>query len=127
MESRLFLDTHCIIWLAEGKSEMFSPLGVDLLNKHLLCISPIVRLELHFLYDKNRFFEQPDITINSLAEKINLKVDQLGFSQVIGEASQIKWTRDVFDLFITAQSQFHNSPLLTKDRNIRANYQKAIW
>lgn len=127
MRNKLFLDTHSIIWLAEGKPEMFTANGIKLLNEFDLYISPMVRLELHFLYDRNRFFEQPEKTLSVLAEKINLRIDSLDFSKVIGQATQIKWTRDVFDLFIAAQCQFHNATLLTKNRIILANFSSACW
>ncbi len=127
MTDRIFLDTHAVIWLAEGKSEKFSLKSHDLLSKNKLLISPMVRLELFYLQQKLRFNEAPDVTLAMLGERINLQVDELPFNSLIGSSLQIGWTRDVFDLLITAQAKFYNCPLLTKDRIITANYSQAVW
>lgn len=127
MTDRLFLDTHAVIWLAEGQSNKFSHKGHDLLSKRRLLISPMVRLELNYLKQKLRFNEEPDVTLAMLRDQINLQVDELPLNTIIGTSLNMNWTRDVFDLLITAQAKYYNCPLLTKDRKITAYYQKAKW
>lgn len=127
MTDRIFLDTHAVIWLAEGKSEKFSLKGNDLLSKKKLLISPIVRLELNYLRQKLRFMEEPDVTLAMLRDQVNLQVDELPFNTIVGTAMKMSWTRDVFDLLITAQAKYYDCLLLTKDGKITKNYEKAIW
>ncbi len=51
-----------------------------------------------------------------------MKVEQL-FDQAI----DYQWTRDVFDRLITAEAEAMGFALVTKDKNILANYKQAIW
>ena len=39
----------------------------------------------------------------------------------------ITWTRDPFDRIIVAQAKIRNSALVTRDREIRLHYSKAVW
>lgn len=47
--------------------------------------------------------------------------------QVFDQAIENVWTRDVFDRLITAEAEASGFVLITKDKNIRANYEKAFW
>jgi len=40
---------------------------------------------------------------------------------------RITWTRDPFDRIITATAAMHNAMLLTKDEQIRQEYDRALW
>ena len=127
MIRKLFLDTHAVIWLAEGRIEKFTDNGIKELSRSSLLISPMVRLELQFLHQKLKFLEAPDVTIALLNDKLNLQVDDLNFNSIVGVSMQAGWTRDVFDLLITAHAAYYDYPLLTKDRIISAHYKKAMW
>ena len=58
----IYLDTHVVVWLYAGLTEKFSDPTRELINSHEITISPIVRLELQYLYEKS----QP--LYNSLAQ-----------------------------------------------------------
>lgn len=47
--------------------------------------------------------------------------------QVFDLAVECIWTRDVFDRLITAEAETSGFVPITKDKNIRANYEKAVW
>lgn len=47
----IYLDTHVVVWLYAGLTAKLSDLAKLLINKHELYISPIVRLELQYLYE----------------------------------------------------------------------------
>lgn len=87
----------------------------------------MVRLELNFLKQKLRFVEEPDVTLAMLRDQVGLQIDDLSFNAIIGTSMKLNWTRDVFDLLITAQAKYYDCPLLTKDRMITAHYDKAVW
>ncbi|MDC7234870.1 MAG: hypothetical protein PQJ58_16670 [Spirochaetales bacterium] len=42
-------------------------------------------------------------------------------------SKEMKWTRDPFDRIITAQADFHESSLLTRDTIITENYSRSCW
>ena len=50
----IYLDTHVVVWLDAGLSEKFSERARKLVNQDDLFISPVVRLELQYLYEIGR-------------------------------------------------------------------------
>ena len=58
---------------------------------------------------------------------MNIKVNDVDIEIEKKEAENKKWTREKFDRLIVATSQATGIPLLTKDRNILANFKLAIW
>jgi PIN domain nuclease of toxin-antitoxin system len=54
MAAMIHLDTHAVVWLAAGELERFAS-SVRLLLEHAECaVSPMVRLELDYLYEIGR-------------------------------------------------------------------------
>ena len=127
MENIIFIDTHVVVWLYSGKTELFSETALDELKKNDLYISPIVRLELRYLYEIGRINEIPKKIINTLNEEIGLKESDDSFVEIIDEAIKLNWTRDPFDRIIVAQAKIRGLPLLTKDQTILSNCELAFW
>ncbi|MBL0378055.1 MAG: hypothetical protein JKP90_00020 [Desulfofustis sp. PB-SRB1] len=50
----IYIDTHIAVWLCAGVVGKLSDKAKDLLNGHEIRISPIVRLELQYLYEIKR-------------------------------------------------------------------------
>ena len=123
----MFLDTHIVAWLYSGDLNLLSKVAVEEIRNCELLISPIVKLELSYLYEIRRIDDPSDKIINDLGKEINLKVAEDGFLNIVDIASRYNWTRDPFDRIITAHSEMRNLRLLTKDRKILANYEKAFW
>ena len=123
----IYLDTHIVVWLYAGLTGMFSQEIRELINRSAIHISPIVRLELQYLYETNRVADKPDIIITDLANRIGIRVDDKPFNIVINAAMAFTWTRDPFDRIIVANAGINNHILVTKDRTIRANYHFAMW
>ena len=123
----IYLDTHVIIWLFSGDIEKISQKAVELIEENELLVSPMVVLELEFLYEIKRLKYTSIEIISYLSESIDLRVCNLPFNIVISESIKQKWTRDPFDRIIVANAICNNSILLTKDIKIRKNYKKAIW
>lgn len=123
----VFLDTHAVVWLYNKDLDRFGSDSLDLLERENLYISPAVLLELEYLYEIGRIKENGRKITNYLKERIGLETDPLSFLPVSERACAMKWTRDPFDRLITAQADFHNSVLLTKDRTITENYPRALW
>ncbi|MBP0016923.1 MAG: PIN domain-containing protein [Cyanobacteria bacterium SBLK] len=123
----IYLDTHVVMWLYGGLMDRLSDLAKSLIHKHELLISPMVRLELQYLYEIGRISEKPDVIISDLSDRINLKICEKDFNSIVDRALEISWTRDPFDRLIVANAWVDNNILLTRDTNILANYIHAKW
>ena len=123
----IFLDTHAVVWLYQKQLEKFTPEGLERLEKDVLYISPMVGLELEYLYEIERLTIGSEIILSYLQDTIGLETDVVSFLPVAERALKMKWTRDPFDRIISAQADFHSADLLTKDAIILEHYGAAIW
>lgn len=122
-----YLDTHVAAWLYAGLLDRFPPPVRQVLEEGELLVSPIVGLELQYLYEIQRTTEPAATVIEALGRALGLRVCELPFAQVAAEALRQSWTRDPFDRLIAAQAAVRQAPLVTKDETIRAHYPKATW
>lgn len=127
MERLIYLDTHVIIWLYSARLELFSQAGLKAMRVNDLLISPVVELEIQYLFETNRISMQPQEIINELSESIGLRKCRNAFDQIISRSLKMTWTRDPFDRIITAQASLRDSKLLSKDKHILENYKHAFW
>ena len=127
MAAMIYLDTHVVAWLYNGSVELLSPLARQLIEAEELLISPMVSLELQYLYEVGKTAMQAEPVLESLRRDIALEVCDLPFAGVVQAALSQAWTRDPFDRLITATAMCRGAPLLTKDTVIRANYSRALW
>lgn len=123
----LFLDTQIVVWLAEARLERLSPQATAAIEDPELLISPMVLLELEYLYEIKRILLQPLAILNQLQIQIGLQVKDDSFSAVLHTAVFETWTRDPFDRVIVAHARTANAPLLTSDVRIQENYSRAVW
>lgn len=128
MEAVIYLDTHVVVWLyAEGAAAL-PEMAVQMLEEASeIRISPMVRLELQYLYEIGRVNQPALIVLDALESSLGLSVCHSPFSAIVREAEAHSWTRDPFDRIIVAHAALHDAQLLTKDETIRANYAKAVW
>lgn len=124
----IYLDTHVVLWLYALRGEGLSMRACQLIEESVtVLISPMVLLELVYLYEIDRLKVESDQIYRYLQQKIRLKVCTKPFFDVIQLASKQSWTRDPFDRIITAQAAIDHKTLVTKDITIRQHYSKAIW
>ncbi len=123
----IYLDTHVVAWLYSGETDLFSSTACQLIEDNELLISPMVLLELQYLREIKRIIVEPTVIFDNLAETVGLQKCQSSFGLVIAESMRITWTRDPFDRIITATAAMHNAMLLTKDEQIRQEYDRAFW
>lgn len=123
----IYLDTHVVVWLYSGVTENLSEVAQSLINDHQLYVSPLVRLELQYLYEIGRITVSSDEIIQDLSNRIDLKICSKDFNLIIEQALDINWTRDPFDRLIVSHAQINENILLTKDNQILSNYQHAVW
>ena len=123
----IYLDTHVVVWLYAGKTELLSKTAVEYIEHNDLYISPIVYLELKFLYEISRIKVAPAEILENLSASIGLSVCDKKFFQVINESISLNWTRDPFDRIIVANAIANDAVLITKDTRILENYLNARW
>jgi len=124
----IYLDTHVVLWLYALRGGVLSRRARQLIEESVsVLISPMVLLEMVYLYEIDRLKVESDQIYRYLKQKIHLEVCKKPFFDVIQLASKQNWTRDPFDRIITAQAAIDHKPLVTKDITIRQHYAKAIW
>ena len=126
-ESVVFLDTHIAIWLYAGLSGKLSKIAKQAIDTHEVVISPMVKLEIQYLYEIGRITVKPDTIIRSLSRSIGLKVSETPLDQIIEEALKINWTRDVFDRLLSAEANLVGAGFITADDTIKTNFKKVVW
>ena len=127
MASVIYLDTHVVTWLYAGRKDLLPARVRQAIQECDIFISPIVRLELQYLYEIGRTKTSAAKVIQGLAGTVGLKLCGHPFAKIIEHAERQSWTRDPFDRIIVAQASLEKSPLATKDRTIHAHYGMAIW
>ncbi len=123
----VYLDTHVVVWLFSGEINKLSDTAREIIEESELLVSPMVVLELEFLYEIGRLNYKHDAILASLSQTIDLKVCNLSFATVARESTRHTWTRDPFDRLIVANAVCNDSVLLSRDRKIRDNYPGAVW
>ena len=123
----IYLDTHVVVWLYAGNVENLSEQAKKLINDHEILISQVVRLELQYLFEIHRVTDQANEIVFDLSDRIGLKMCDKSFNTIVSSALNYSWTRDPFDRIIVANAAVNRNILVTKDRNILENYEKAMW
>jgi PIN domain nuclease of toxin-antitoxin system len=122
-----FLDTQVVVWLAERPLGKLSAAATTAIEESDVAISPMVLLELEYLYEIKRIVTQPLALVNQLEIQIGLAVSDGSLAAVMRTALFETWTHDPFDRVIVAHARTANLPLVTSDTKIRENYTRAVW
>jgi len=125
--SVVFLDTHITVWLYAGLIEKISQTATQSIEANDLLISPMVKLELQYLFEIGRITVKPDTIVKNLFADIGLKISETPLQQIIEKALNISWTRDVFDRLLSAEAMVVGGEFITADENIISNLKLAIW
>lgn len=124
-ENMIFLDTHIVVWLYAGHIKKLTPKARTLINTHEISISPIVKLELQYLYEIGKITETPEVILSTLEADIGLQIIKSDMGTLMNVAVQINWTRDPFDRIIVAEAKLKNAYLITADKIIHKKYPKS--
>ena len=123
----LFLDTQCVVWLYARRLDQFSARACASLEVESLYYSPMVLVELDYLFEIGRITEHSETTLAYLSDRIGLQPDPASFLPIAERAAGFTWTRDPFDRIIVAQADLRNADLLTRDRSILDHFPRAVW
>ncbi len=123
-----YLDTNAVVWLTQKKLRGLGKESLRLLKRADLLVSPMVLLELEYLYDLRRtLFRSRDLQ-RKLQQELGVAICRLPFNDIVETALDESWTTDPFDRIIVAQAKTNGfAPLITADTHIAANYPKAVW
>jgi PIN domain nuclease of toxin-antitoxin system len=122
-----FLDTHIVVWLYQMSLELLSREAKKAIEENDIFVSPIVILELQYLFEIGRTRDNSQTIIEYLQSKIELKIDNANFVEIINAAINETWTRDPFDRIIVAHATYRDAYLVTKDEKISDHYLKVIF
>ncbi len=123
----MHLDTHVAIWLYIDRRDAIPTAVRRLIDTEPLAVSPMVALELDLLYEIGRTEGPAEVVLAGLGRSVGLTTSPTPFTDVVGAATDLTWTRDPFDRLICAQAVAENEILLTKDRKIRTHLALARW
>lgn len=121
------LDTHAVIWLYEGAVERLSTAARQAIEAGRCAISPMVRLELQFMFEIGRTEADARTVLDIMRAQFGLDESRTDFSMVALAALPLTWTRDPFDRLIVGQAICDDAILITKDRTIRQHCPNALW
>lgn len=121
------LDTHILVWIYTGQSSRIPHKICKKMEISDLYISPLVELELQYLYEIGRLRVSPENLLQELNDFFDIEVLDTSFSEIIEAAKKVSWTRDAFDRIIVASSIAEDMPLITADRKILANFSESVW
>jgi PIN domain nuclease of toxin-antitoxin system len=114
-------------WLYEGADRRIPVAARSLIDSEQPCVSPIVELELSYLYEVGRVTEPARAPLGALEKTIGLQVSDISTAALVQAATGLSWTRDPFDRMIAAQAIVADAQLVTADRTILANLPLATW
>lgn len=117
------------MWLAHGDLGSLSPAAIEAISKTNLLLSPMVLLELEYLFEvKSKIRLPADDIQRKLEFELGVRVCDFSFASIASIATKEKWTRDPFDRLIVAHAKANGlSELISSDRLIRRNYPRAVW
>ena len=123
-----YLDTNVVIWLSQSKPRRVGKEVTRLLRGAELLISPMVVLELEYLYDLRRtLFRSRDLQ-HKLEQELSVHVCEFPFNRIVETALDEGWTTDPFDRLIVAHAKANGlAPLITADTNIAEHYPRTVW
>jgi len=122
------LDTFVAVCLAAGKTGQISAKAQALIESADLLLSPMVLMELEYLYELKRIRLRSRDLFQKVAHETGLQLCDLSFPAIADAALDEKWSRDPFDRLIVAQAKANCfAPLLSADEEIRRLYPRTVW
>lgn len=128
MARLIYLDTHVVAWLyGLGPASLSEPARELIEEAEELRCSPMVRLELEYLFEVGRTTARAVEVLDALNAATGLTLCDAPFAAVARAAEGYSWTRDPFDRLIAAQASLFDAPLVTKDEPLHRHYARAVW
>lgn len=123
----IHLDTHVLVWLFGGQRKRIPDRAQQRLEDERLAISPIVELELTYLFEVGKVSLPAYDVLSELRPALELSMSAAAFPALIEAAVPLRWTRDPFDRLIAATAIVDGATLLTADTTLLSNLPAARW
>jgi PIN domain nuclease of toxin-antitoxin system len=123
-----YLDTNVVVWLTQGSLARISRKAQDVLERADLLISPMMLIELEYLYELKRIkLSARDVRLK-IEHELAVRVCDLSFLSIASAGIDEKWTRDPFDRMIVAHAKANGLALLVSaDEEIQKHYPRTVW
>jgi PIN domain nuclease of toxin-antitoxin system len=115
--------TSGLDWLLCSWESATFLLARQLMEEGHLAITTMVLLEMDHLQKLGRITLPSGMVYDYLHQRMDLKICNKAFVDVIRLASLQIWTRDPFDRIITAHASIDRNLLITKDQTIKDHYK----
>lgn len=123
-----YVDTNIVLFLIHGEPNRLTKRARQALERYDLLVSPMVSLELDYLYEVKRLVAPADVILGELYKSIDLRVCAMPFDRIVRIAAKESWTRDVFDRVIVSHAKANDeAPLISSDSVIALHYPGVIW
>jgi PIN domain nuclease of toxin-antitoxin system len=123
-----YFDTHTLILLVLGRSRLIGRKASRLIQRAELLISPMVLVELEYLYEIGRLKLRSRDIRAKVEHELGVKLCELPFAAVANAAIDETWTRDVFDRIIVAHARANGlAPLISADEKVAEHYPRTVW
>lgn len=123
----IHLDTHTLIWLSLRREDLIGRNARAALDEDAVAVSPIVELELTYLFERGRLATAPREVFETVRVGLPFTRSDARLDAVSLAALPLAWTRDPFDRLIVANAIADGARLLTIDRTILTNFKDAVW
>lgn len=114
-------------WLYEGADRRIPAAAREFLASQPVRFSPIVELELAYLFEVGRVSAPPSAPLSALGRSVGLAVAEVPVGELVGAALDLTWTRNPFDRLIAAHAIVADAPLVTADRTMLEHLPQAVW
>ena len=123
-----YLDTQVAIWLAAGQVKRISSKALATIKRSEVLLSPMVLLELEYLYEIGRSKIRAQDILRKLESEVGVRVCELSFAAVANTALHETWSRDPFDRMIVAQAKANGLAwLISADEQVAGHYPRTVW
>lgn len=123
----IHLDTNVLLYIYDERTQIIPAPAQQRIETEALSFSPMVELELWYLWEIGRLTTPVDTVLGELAGALELNVSSAPFRSVVRIANSLSWTRDPFDRIIAAQSLADQADLITSDQTLRKHLPSAFW
>ena len=117
-----------MVWLCQKQLDKLTRKAIVAIEESEVLISPMVLLELEYLYETKKIVQPPQALLNQLESQIGMRLCNHPFPSIVQTALLETWTRDPFDRVIVAHAKSNGyAPLITSDSEIRRHYNRTTW
>ena len=102
---KTYLDTSIVLFLAQPALDRITETALAHIADADLVISPMVLLELSYLFELGRIKASARDVQRKIEYEIGVRVCNHSFADIVEQAQQEMWTRDPFDRMIVAHAK----------------------